>query len=133
MVAVFTIAIVSYVTNFADDNDAAVDLADDDRIGSSLQSQDVDDTRVQIDASAEAFAESTIESGDETSTTGGVFKAMSGAYNATKNTLTMGKQVIFGDEKGITGPGIALTALGTFITIMLILYTWKTWAGKNPD
>ena len=133
MIAIFTIAIISYAGNFANDNEVVVDIGDDDRISSSAISSDVDTLKIQTNASAQAFSESTIASGDETSVSGGVFKALKGTFNSVKNVLGMGKSVIFGDEQGISGPGIALTALGTFLAILIVLYTWKTWAGKSPD
>jgi hypothetical protein len=133
MIAIFAIAIISYTSNFADENDVAIDIADDIRVTDSILESEIDSVRLQTNSSGQAFSDSTIESGDETSTTGGVFKALSGTFTSVGKILTMGKNVIFGDEQGISGPGIALTALGTFMATLIILYTWKTWAGKSPD
>ena len=133
LITLFSIAIISYTTNFTRENETPFNFSNENRLSDSDLESGANIFFVQVNSSSQAFSESTIESGDETSTTGGVFKALTGTFTSVKDILSMGKTVIFGDEQGLTGPGIVLTALGTFLAVLIILYTWKTWAGKSPD
>jgi len=137
MLAVFALSIITYVTYFGDDNNAYIRLSNDSRIStpsSEIQSQ-LNIQKIQVEESSKAFTNATIESGDETTTTGGVFKAIRGVYNSGKTTLNMTSSVLFGGkgQEGRLNPGIILTALGTFFVVVTILLIWKTWAGKNPE
>ena len=132
MIVLFTIAIVSYVSNFGDDNSAVVNLRNESRLSDSALQSDLDTFRLTVNSTSKAFSESTIEAGDENIKTGGVFKTVNTMYDSVKRILGMGSSVIFGNEQG-AGPGIVITALGTFLVILAILYAWKTWAGKTPD
>lgn len=132
MTIVFAIAIMNYAINFATDNNTAISLSEDARLNSTTLESDLITYKTSMNSTSGNFEKMTIEPGDETSTTGGVFKAMKGIFSSIKTILGMGNNVIFGGEQGISGPGIALTALGTFLVSISILYIWKTWKG-NPD
>ena len=76
MITIFSIAIISFSFGYADDNEAVVDLEDDERVTLTNLESEVDTFRLQTNSSAEAFAVSGIDTGDETSRTGGVFKGI---------------------------------------------------------
>jgi len=136
MTLLFIVAIMSYATNFGNDNNVAIDLNDDDVImkaKGNLQS-DIQTFKSQTNSSLEALYESTIEGGDETTVTGGQFKGgISGAFDSLKITIRLIYQKIFGSEQGDNGFGIILTGLISFLGLVSLLYLWKTWAGKSPD
>ena len=134
LTAIFAVAVISFMIGFADDNDANISIEDDPSI-STLNTQvttDLLDVKTSTNSTASAFDESTIESGDETFVTGGVFKSLIGPFTSLKNILGIGNDVIFGDEQERGGFGIILTSLGAFLIIILTLYAWKSWKG-NPD
>lgn len=136
MIIIFTIAIVSYVIDFGSDNDVAITLSDDPEIStfSSNLKKNVTVLRKDINSSSSALFKSTIESGDETTTTGGQFKgSVLSAPKMVYSIIKIINQKIFGGESGTSKFGIVFTALTAFLAFVFILYLWKTWVGKNPD
>lgn len=135
LVALFTIAIVNYAVNFNSDNNTAINLSKDSdlvNLQQDLQSNMVT-LKSQATGASGATYNSTIESGDETSVTGGIFKAVTMPFQAVKSIINILRKNLFGSEQGAGGFGIVLTVLGSFLLITTIFYIWKTWAGKNPD
>jgi len=129
---VFTIAIISYVINFANDNNAPVSLASDPEF-SSLSSDlkgDVQTFREQTNSSSQAFSESSIEAGSDTLQSPGVFLTIISLPKMIYSILSLGFSQVFGNDVAF---GVVFTALATFISIVAILYIWKTWKGGNPD
>lgn len=135
MIGLFTLLIVNYAINFASDNNASVDLANNTNIANAntLLKSDLSNVQVQANASDSAFREASIKSGDETTEGGGMFKTLTASYGAVQNILKLGQQTLGGDDEGISPVGLSVTVLGAFLSIVSFLYVWKTWAGKNPD
>jgi len=132
MILLFSIAILTYVGDFGTDNDARIKLSQDSNLTNInnrliTEGGDYRDTTASVQAS---FSESTIEAGDETSRTGGVFKQLSTVYDSFKIILNGGQKTIFGNDSSF---GLVFTLLSSFMLIIIILYSWKAWAGKNPD
>jgi len=132
MASLFVIAILGFVINFGDDNNAAVKLSEDEdfvlirtEITNNLSGFEDD-----VDLSSGAFTKSTIESGDQVTVTGGQFKV--GILSATRmitSILKGGFKKIFGFD---TGFGVFLTALIGLIVWIFAMLGWKAWAGRNP-
>lgn len=130
---VFTISIISYAGNYASDNSAQINLNDDSQISSlssNLQSN-LSTFRTQTNSSSKAFFESTIESGDETTATGGQFKVgISSLVTSITLVSTIIFQKIFGGNPAF---GVLITAFLGLLIYIGIRYIWKTWKGGNPD
>ena len=94
MILVFTVAIISYATNFGTDNDAAQQLSTDlqtDTEGSQLKS-DIRTYKSSADTSIAVFQNSTISSGDETTRT---YQNIVDKLQRIKATTTMRRIYIF--------------------------------------
>lgn len=136
LVVLFSIAVVGYATNFANDNDVYVTLNNDSFVTgqqSDLESG-ISTFKTQANSSVLSLTKGTIASGDETTETGSQFKgSVSGIFDSMKAALNTAYARIFGQEQGNSGLGIFLVALISFLTVLMGLYIWKTWAGKTPD
>ena len=133
MIALFTIAIVGYTTNFGIDNNAPVNLNQDSEFGllKSNLSSDLETFKTQSNSSSIAFFSSEVTSGDETTRTGGAFKIGLGQLiGSTKKIMNLGYSKIFGNDVGF---GIFLTAITSLFVYIGFRYIWKTWKGGNPD
>ncbi len=133
MVALFSIAILGFALNFAIDNDAPIDLADDPEIN-TLYTQSQEDMSGFGDNAEDTYksiVNSTIDPGGFTTISGGQFAITGGSViDVTKNILLVGYTKIFGTG---TGFGLFITALLGMIVFVTILLLWKTWAGRNPE
>lgn len=131
-IAIFAIAIVSYSTGFADDNEVYIDIDDDSAftsIDSSLKSElNAYATGDGRDSYA-AFHNGTLTEGDQSPQTGTQFKVgPTRLLNATGNAMEVGAEKIFGNS----GQFSFLPAM--FITLLLSIIGylgWKAWRG-NP-
>ena len=134
MVALFAIAIVSYASNFATDNDAVLSIADEegfDSMSSDLNSS-VQTFKTQSGNSSTGFFQTNVEAGDETTRSGGTFKVgISSMIGSIKSILKVIQDTIFGG-KG-SGFGVVFTAIASLLVYISIRYIWKTWKGGNPD
>ena len=132
MMALFTIAVITFSINFGVDNQSAVRL-DNDSDFVNVRSDMVDevtDFKKDSNSSSSALFSSTIEPGDETVATGGQFKVgVRTSLSMVTQALTGGFKKIFGQD---TGFGLFLSALTGLLLWILGLYVWKTWRG-NPD
>jgi len=133
LVVIFSIAVISYVANFSSDNSAEVTISDDssfDALNQDLQNN-VTLFSQQTNTSAKAFYDSTIASGDSTTTTGGQFKVGLGTSLTTiQGILSLTKNKIFGGSPAF---GYVLTAILSFLLYSGVRYVWKTWKGGDPD
>lgn len=132
MVALFSIAIITFAINFGIDNESAVKLGDDTEFVTIKNDMlgEVTSFKTDANSSSNALTSSTIEPGDETVATGGQFKVGVGtSMKMVTKALTGGFNKIFGKD---TGFGIFLSALTAIMLWALGLYVWKTWRG-NPD
>jgi len=133
LIGLFAIAILGFAIGFAGDNDAAVDISDDPEISDLYTdtTSDVSDFRQSSEDSYASIINSTIESGDETTASGGQFKITpTNALGVVKSILKTGYIKIFGNDEGF---GIFLTAFFAILLFIIGLLIWKTWAGRMPD
>lgn len=136
LAGLFAVAIVNFSIGFGNDNDASVKITDDPKLVSFIANAESDISTFQSDtnASLKALYDSTVASGDETTTTGGQFKGgVGGITSALTNIITLGFNRIFGGSEGTGGFAIILTGFISFLVFVMGMYVWKTWAGRNPD
>lgn len=133
LITLFTIAVITFATQFGDDNNAAVVLSGEGNwtnINTTLRDE-TENIYTDINSSSDTFFTTTQEQGDQSSSSGGQFK---GGIRATlgmaTGAISGGFQAIFGDDR--EGFGIFFTALSSILLFMLIAYGWKYWRG-NPD
>lgn len=133
MVMLFAFAIISYTVGYGNDNEVAINIADDDEL-SALQTNlenNAGDFLININSSLESFSKSELGTGDEIDRKGGQFKSQTRSpYDATKNIINVGFVKIFGSD---TEFGVVLTTFLTFLGAVSLLYIVKAWVGKNPD
>jgi len=131
LTGIFVICIYMFAINFAVDNDSDISLADDSRY-SSLNAtliQSFDNLSNEAETSQEILFKTTLEAGDEHSSTGGQFKI--GPLTAMSLAVSS-----FGVAfKSILGPEFTfiLITFVTMITFVVGYYTIKAWLGRSPD
>jgi len=130
MIAVFVIAIFMFAVNFAVDNESSVSLIDDTRYSKMNTDLRANLTELSSDAekSQDILFKTTLESGDEHSSTGGQFKI--GPVTAVSLAVTSFNTAfysIFGREFNF----IAI-AFVTMLTFIIGYYTIKAWLGRSP-
>lgn len=133
MIALFAFAIIGFAINFAIDNDAPVNINDDSQITGLYD--DINTSTSTFSSGANqtmhSILNSTIESGDETTESGGQFKVNPvTALGAVEKVFRVGYIKIFGSGSGF---GVFMTAFFAMLIFISGLLLWKTWAGKNPE
>lgn len=133
LIALFSIAVIGFATNFGVDNNARVQIAND-SIHSSIKDSSEGDINIfygDMNTSMEAMYKSTISSQTEATEGGTSFKVGVGnALSMAKETTTTAFHHIFGEDSGF---GVFLTAFISVLGFISIMYIYKTWAGRNPD
>ena len=130
---IFAIAITAFATNFANDNGTSVSITNNSNIQDYKDNLDSQVTVVvnEANGSSQAFFESTVGEGDETTVTGGQFKVgLTGFVNTIKDTASVAYSSIFGSGEGF---GFVFTIFGSVLAIIAFLFIWKTWKGGLPD
>lgn len=132
LIALFTVAIISFAANFANDNNAAIDINDDSDI-SSLK------TNAQGNVSAfntgsenqyQSIIETTIAPGSDSAQSVGPFAVTpTNSLETSKNIMKVGYTKIFGTGAGF---GVFLTSLISVLVFLIGLYLYKTLRGL-PD
>jgi hypothetical protein len=134
MAGLFVIAIMTYAFNFASDNNAAIDLGDEDRFAVSKSEVEANTTQFvvkDINTSSRTFEESTLEAGSEVMEEGATFKVgRKSLLSSVKSTLSLVRTYIFGGSSDLN---IFLTAIFSVLSFIGIRYVYKSWIGKNPD
>jgi len=132
--SVFVLAFVSYATNFATDNNAVVNVNDDEGFSgfsSKLESNITEFSVTEVGKSAEIFDESSLAPGDETAQSGQQFKTTVRSLARSMTTiLALISANIFGGSPAFA---VVTTALGGFLVFLALRYGYKTWVGRNPD
>jgi len=131
LVALFVLSIVIFASQFAIDNDSDISLIDDSRYSSlnSTLRESITNLSEDAETSQEILFKTTLESGDEHSSTGGQFKI--GPLTAMSLTISAFSTAFF----SILGPEFSFIAL-TFISMLTFIigyYTIKGWLGRSPD
>lgn len=130
--AVFTIALISYVSNYAVDNNANINLADDSlfvNANRTLQSEMVT-FRGDINSSSSGFTQSTTEAGSDTLKSPSVFQSIGFSVNSVTSVLELMRVKVFGGNPAFF---IILSVISTFFVFVAFMYIWKTFKGGNPD
>jgi len=132
LIILFTVAIIGFAVNFASDNDAEVDISDDEMITELNTDLETDLSNLGEDSEStyKSIIESSVEEG-ETTPSGGQFALNPQDYlSATQNIVKVGYVKIFGGGGGFA---VFLTAFVSFLGLLLILAVWKAWIGRSPD
>lgn len=131
-IALFTIAIIGFAVNFAVDNNAPINIADD---------PDIVSLRTNANNNVSAFGSgtedqynsilnTTIEPGSDIAQSSAPFAVTpTNAIGTSKNILLVGYERIFGSNSGFA---VFITALIAMIVFMLGLFLYKTLKGF-PD
>ena len=133
MVAIFSIAIITFAINFAGDNSSEVSLADDSDFASTSNAigNDVVTFYEGVNTSNTAFQESTISSQTESSEGGTQFKVTPPvSVKQVTKVIDVGWSKIFGSDSEFRNVFLSITGILVFI---MGLYAYKAWAGRNPD
>ncbi len=132
MIGLFTVAIIGFAVNFANDNSAPISISDDPEL-IALQTNtegNISDFRDDSESTYQSIVESSIESGDTTPSGGQFAITPVSAVPVAKNIIKVGYIKIFGTGSGF---GIFITAFLSIIVFTIGMYIWKTWGGRNPD
>jgi len=131
MIALFSIAIISFAIGFANDNSAAVNIADDPEL-SSLTTQTnlgVSTFKDEAEGTASSILKTTIEPGSDIAPSIGPFALTTkNIFNVIKNIVYLPYKKIFGSGSGF---GIFFTAFISILGFVIFLLAYKTLKG-NP-
>lgn len=128
--AVFILCVIIFASQFAVDNDSDISITDDPRFTNLEGTLQGNLTTLKSDAetSQEFLFKTTLESGDEHSSTGAQFKiGPLTAMSLAVSSLNVAFFTIFGVEFNFI-----LTALISMITFTLGYFTIKAWLGRSP-
>ena len=128
-----SVALIMYATNFAVDNDAAIDLSDDSQISNLLtqQNQNLSSFSGTSESTYASIANSTVTTGSQTTTSVGSFTlSPPTAVGLVKNAFLVGYIKIFGTDSGF---GIFLTTFFAMLLTITIAMIWKAWIGGQPN
>jgi len=134
----FMFSLITFFVDFANENSVAVDIEGNDNLRSAQTALASNWTGVESESAGAStiYANMTMESGDETTTRGTLWKSLTAPLKATKNIFNIATVSLFGgqqeDSGGLDPKNIGLTLLGAFLLIATIAYGWKAWKG-NPD
>ena len=131
MIALFTVAIISFALGFANDNNATISIADDTELNSldGITRTNLSSFKDDSESTYASIVSTTIEPGSDVVRSSGSFTiTWSNVFGVTTNMIRVGYQKIFGSGSSF---GIFLTAFLSVITFMIALFLIKTWRG-NP-
>lgn len=134
MIGLFAVAILGFAVNFANDNNAAVDISSDADISSTYSSTTGNSSSFGDDAenTYSSIISSTIDpEGQTLESAGPVAISSKNMVGTVKNIFSVGFKRVFGGS-GSPFEIFLVTFLGliVFITAMVIL---KTFIGRNPE
>ena len=133
LIGLFTIAIIGFSMNFAADNNAAVNLADDPELSllSTKITNNISSFKTDSQSTYTSIINSSIgEEGQTTQSAGQFSITPANVIGVVKSILKTGYIKIFGNGDGF---GIFITTFIGLIIFITGLLIWKTWAGRNPD
>lgn len=133
MIGLFSIAIIGFALEFAEDNNAAIDLNDDSQFSQLYKNQtgNLEAFSNDTQTTYSSIVNSSISESGQTTARGGQFAITPvNAILSVKDILRVGYTSIFGSGKGF---GLFLTTFLGMITFIMGLLIWKTWAGRLPD
>jgi len=134
LISLFTLAIMNYAINFGTDNDAVVNLDQETKVSnakSSVEGEVKNFSVKVVSNSSKSFSENTQDPGDEIIGGGGTFKNLFlNPLAAVRSIFGLANDKIFGGNKALA---IIPTALVAFLSVVALMYIYKTIFGKNPD
>lgn len=130
----FALSLVVFVTQFSIENNAYVNLGDDPDLNFSQDvKSNMSSWTVVIDNTSDSFYKLEINERGYTSKAGGEFKASGRSLIPTvKEFVVFAYRKIFGSDTS-SGFYVFVEALVAVLGLIMILYMWKTWIGRNPD
>jgi len=131
MIALFSIAIIGFSVGFANDNNAAISVVDDDEINSfySDTRTSAENIKDNSEGTYESIIDTTVEPGSDVAQSAGPFAvSVSNIVGVGKNVILVPYKKIFGSGSGF---GIFFTVFGAVILFLFGLYLYKTLRG-NP-
>ena len=138
LIFIFSFALITFAVNFGDDNDATVNIGDDDALtnyNSTARAKFVT-YQTDVNSSLESFKDMTddlSEDPDAEITTTGVSSTIGvskNVFGATKDALFLAYRSIFGSGGGFS---IIFYTIIAIIGAIMILLWWKTIKGGNPE
>jgi hypothetical protein len=132
LIALFSIAIISFASNFAEDNNVAVDIREDPDLVTlnSNAKGNMSGFNSGAESQYQSIIETTISPGSDYAQSAGPFAVTpTNALGTTQNIIKVGYMKIFGSGNGYE---VFLTALISVIVFILGLYLYKTLRGL-PD
>lgn len=133
LIAMFSLCLILFATNFAIDNDTSVSLVDDSEF-STVQTQlddNITDFYTNAEISVESFGETTAGSQVETSEGGTQFKVpLSNPIKMVTSAISTGFTKIFGSDSEFK---FIFTGFMSLLGVIVFWYGYKAWFGKNPD
>ena len=133
MISLFAIAILSYSIGFANDNNSAISLEDDEELNTlntNLLATSQEDY-LDYNSSEKAFRSNVIASGDNNLLVGGTLTDAGTTPRKSLNYILGAVRIkIFGNDVRF---GVILNTFMGVIIILGIMYAWKTIKGGNPD
>ncbi len=131
-VALFTIAIFAYVSNYAIDNNANINLADDGEFTSmnvSLRGE-MDVFTTDINSSSAGFTQSTTAPAADVFKSPSVFQSIGFSVNSVSSVLELMRVKVFGGNPAFY---VIIGTISTFLVFVAFMYIWKTFKGGDPD
>ena len=132
LIGLFTIAIIGFAINFAEDNNAPVDISDDSGLTSLKTNTEADVSSIE-DSTEDTYTsllESSVQEGETLEKGGTLSLTVTNAIPVFFNILRVGYSRIFGNDSGFE---VFLTAFIGIIIFIGAMYFAKTWLGRNPD
>lgn len=133
MIGLFTVALIGFAMNFANDNSAYVSLSDDPELSSlyTATGGELSGFDEGAESSYASIVDTTIDPAGQTTASGGQFAITPvNVIGVVKNIIQVGYIKIFGTGAGF---GVFLTTFLGLLVFIIGLYIWKTWAGRSPD
>lgn len=132
-IGLFSIAIITFATNFAIDNNAFVDIADDPDIvlfNINLK-ENISEFKGDSESTYKSIVDSSTDEGGFTTKTGGSFSIIPPKLVTNmRNVLGIGFKKIFGEGAGFS---IFITTFLAMVGFYFALYFFKAWIGRIPD
>ncbi len=131
-IAIFTIAIVSYVSNYATDNNANINLGDDvafTQLNSSLQGNATLFVEDMNDSSA-GFTRSQIAPASDTLKSPSIFQNIGFAMASITTVLNLMRDKIFGGNPAFY---VVLSAISGFILFLVVMFVYKSLKTGDPS
>jgi len=130
---VFAIAIITYATNFANDNTTYVSISDDAEISglnTNLKS-DVETFRTTTNSSSSVLTKLMGKVNEQDLEGGSNFLSTPKTLaNGIKSIASTSKKTLFGNDNNF---GIIFSIFIGLLVMIIALYGWKTLKGGNPD